>query len=175
MHCSDISNDKLDYTSLAAAGYHTRVDEYPYLSETARVDMLIRHNNGDYSDSQNCVPIHFTINGSPQGPRGRRGDIDVAFRCPSRASGHRGRHAKRSSGKMVRISICCWGPFPESPSQGFWEKYSSFASSASLRSSFPYFCKMNIFRTTTIDLCTISDIVAFHKIVSRFYVWYKKC
>jgi len=80
MHCSAISNDKLDYTSLAAAGYHIRVDEYTYLSETARVDMLVRHNNGDYSDCQNCVPIHFTINGSPQGRRGRSGDIDVAFR-----------------------------------------------------------------------------------------------
>jgi len=47
MHCSAISNDKLDYSSLAAAGYHIGVDEYSYLTGTGRVDILIRHNNGD--------------------------------------------------------------------------------------------------------------------------------
>ncbi|CAB5085156.1 hypothetical protein D3OALGA1CA_1486 [Olavius algarvensis associated proteobacterium Delta 3] len=33
--------------------------------------------------------------------------------------------------------------FSESPSQGFWEKKISFASSAARRLSFPYFCKRN--------------------------------
>jgi len=74
-----------------------------------------------------------------------------AFRCPSRASGHRGRDGKRSSGKIHIHSRCCRGAFPESPSQGFGETYSSVASSATLRSSFPYVCRGNIFMATAID------------------------
>ncbi|CAB5114881.1 hypothetical protein D3OALGB2SA_2617 [Olavius algarvensis associated proteobacterium Delta 3] len=36
-----------------------------------------------YSDFQNSVPIHFTINLLPQSRRVRRVDIDFALRCPT--------------------------------------------------------------------------------------------
>ena len=76
--------------------------------------------HGSYSDGRNCVPIPFTINGSPQR---RRGDVPFCISL-------RRRNAKRASGKIQINSKCCRGSFPESPSQGFGETYSSFASSA---------------------------------------------
>jgi len=93
------------------------------------------------------------------GLTGPRANTSIPPGLDSGSAGHRGRHAKRSSGKMVRISICCCGPFPKSPSQGFREKIqflcalcqpgrSFMRSLATLRLSIPYFCKRSIFRAT---------------------------
>jgi len=60
------------------------------------------------SDCQNCVPIPFTINGSPQSRRGRRGDIGFTFRCPTtplpsaplRTGGQMGKRTSPSAGSL---------------------------------------------------------------------------